>query len=316
MGYLDPAVLEWLMQGDPAIRWQVMRDLLDVPEELWQMERLKTAREGWGAAFLSHQAENGIWGGGVYSPKWISSTYTLLSLVEIGFPQDHPAARRGVEIILDHFFGLLGDIKFRTHLVKLDLCLVGMALELGTYFRLSDPRLDALPAFIIQTQMADGGWNCRLGRDKGVHHSSFHTTMNILDGIRQVLEMDGNSLETELRIAERRALELLLQHRLFRSSRTGEIISEKFLRFSYPERWFYSIHRALDYFQRAGVEPDERLKEAIEILLSKRLKEGTWPVQYRYAGLRYFDMEKTGHPSRWNTLRALRILKWWEGHTS
>lgn len=313
MSDFNLAVLEWLMQGDPAIRWQVMRDLLDAPEAEWQAERMKTAKEGWGSAFMSYQAEDGIWGGGVYSPKWVSSTYTLLGLVEIGLPQDQPSARRGVEIILDHFFGLPGDPKFKYHLERLDLCLVGMALELGTYFQLADPRLDALPAFVLQTQMADGGWNCRLGREKGVHHSSFHTTMNVLEGIRQVLEIGGNPLAAELRIAEGRALELLLQHRLFRSSRTGEMISEKFLHFSYPDRWFYNIYRALDYFQRAGAEPDKRLEEAVEILQSKRSKEGTWPVQYRHAGLRYFDMEKTGQPSRWNTLRALRILKWWEG---
>jgi hypothetical protein len=306
------SIVDWLMEGEPAIRWQVMRDLLDAPDAEWQAERQKTADQGWGAAFLSHQAEDGIWGGGVYSPKWISSTYTLLTLVEIGLPQNHPAARRGVEIILDDFFGLHGDPKFINHLERLDLCLVGMAAELGTYFQLKDARLEALPQHLLNTQMADGGWNCRLNRDKDVHHSSFHTTLNVLDGIRELVEQGSHPLAEQLRIAEGKALELLLEHRLFRSSRTGEIISERFLRFSHPNRWFYNIFRALEYFQRCGAARDERLSEAMDILKSKQMKEGGWPVQYRHSGLRYFDMEKTGKASRWNTLRALRILRWWE----
>ncbi len=312
MNLYQEQVIEWLMEGDPAIRWQVMRDLLHAPEAEWQAERQKTASQGWGAAFLSQQAEDGIWGGGVYSPKWISSTYTLLTLVEIGLPQDHPAAQRGTEVILDHFFGLPGDPKFPLHLERLDICLTGMALELGTYFHLSDPRLEALPGYLLKTQLADGGWNCRLGRDKGVHHSSFHTTLNVLEGIRQVLEQGSHPLQAELQAAEGRALELLLQHRLFRSSRTGEVISDHFLRLTHPCRWFYTIFRALDTFQRAGAARDLRLQESITILEERQLKDGTWPAQYRHAGLRYFDMEKTGKPSRWNTLRALRVLRWWE----
>ena len=307
----NPSVIEWLMEGDPAIRWQVMRDFLHSPDEEWQAERRKTASEGWGHNFLSYQAEDGIWGGGVYSPKWISSTYTLLTLVDIGLPGDHPAAQRGTTIILDHFFGLPGDAIFANRLGGLDLCLTGMALELGTYFHLVDPRLKALPGHLLKTQMADGGWNCRLGREE-IHHSSFHTTMNVLEGIREVLEKGGHPFQSELKMAEDRALDLLAEHRLFRSSRTGEIISEKFLRYTYPTRWFYTIFRALDYFARAGRNQDERLSEAMDLLNSKQLSDGTWPVQYRHSGLRYFDMERTGKPSRWNTLRALRIIKWWE----
>ena len=313
MNLYQEQVMEWLLQGDPAIRWQVLRDLLDAPEAEWGAERQKTASQGWGAAFLSHQAQDGLWGGGVYSPKWISSTYTLLSLAEIGLPQDQPAARRGLGIVLDAFFGPPGDARFNQRLAGLDLCITGMALRLGTYFQLADARFQELPPHLLKTQMADGGWNCRLGRDKDVHHSSFHTTLNVLEGIREVLETGNSPWQAELGQAEARALELLLQHRLYRSSRTGEVISEKFLRFSHPTRWFYTIFRALDTFQRAGAARDERLAEAIQILKAKQLKDGCWPVQYRHSGLRFFDMEKAGQPSRWNTLRALRILRWWEG---
>lgn len=313
MGPQEMQIMDWLMEGDPAIRWQVMRDLLHAPEAEWQVERQKTASEGWGAAFLSHQGQDDIWGGGVYSPKWISSTYTLLTLKEIGVPRETAACQRGLKVVMDQFFGPVNGANFARNLKHCDLCISGMFVGLGLYFRTGDERLGRLQEQVLETQLVDGGWNCRWNKE-AIHHSSFHTMLNILDGIRQWIEEGSSSLVEEAVSAEKKAMELLLQHGLFRSSQTGEVINRRFLLFSHPVRWYYDVFRALEYFQRAGAGQDERLAEAVEVLQSKRLKDGRWPVQNRHAGKQFFVMEKTGQPSRWNTLRALRILRWWEAH--
>lgn len=302
------------MEGDPAIRWQTMRDLLDLPEADWLAERRLTLQAGWGKRFLELQADDGSWGGGIYSPKWISTTYTLLMLCAIGIPREHLPARAAAELVLERMLGGVCDEVFMRNLATMDRCIVGMNLQLAAYFDIRDGRMDAMVENLLEERMPDGAWNCRKHRRPRPHHSSFHTTFNVLEGLREWLEsMPGHPLRGHVLEAERQALEFALQHRLYKSDKSGEVIHHNFTMLSYPHHWYYNVLRGLAYFARAGAPYDERLQDAIELLHSKRSPDGSWPAQHKYPGKSFFDMEKTGKPSRWNTLRAIRVLKWWEG---
>ena len=307
----DPAVLSWLLEGDPAIRWQVQRDLLGAPPARWLAERRTVARTGWGQRFLSLQEPSGTWGGGIYSPKWTSTTYTLLQLRDLGLPGTNRAARRGARLALDGLLGQPSAPQFAFRLEKLDLCVAGMALSLAAYFDIGQAVNQTLLAHVLEHQMADGGWNCRCKRERGVVHSSFHTTFNVLEGLQDQLDRGGQLDRAAIQAAQARACEFMLAHKLFRSDKTGAVISPHFLMYSYPPRWHYDVLRGLDYFQRVRAPRDARLGEAMALLLSKRRRDHTWPVQHRHAGREFFRMERAGQPSRWNTLRALRVLKWW-----
>ena len=304
--------IDWLMEGDPAIRWRTMRDLLDRPAEEWQPEQQRTLVEGWGALLLAQQDTNGLWGGGLYTPKWTSTTYTLLALRSIGIPRDTPPARRGARLVLDGMLGKTCDAAFLKRLAECDRCVVGMILNLVVYFGIEDERVEALIENLLAEKMPDGGWNCRRMRRPKPHHSSFNTTLNVLEGLRDVVELYPSHLNQPVEAAEKGALKFLLQHHLFLSDHTGEVIDPRFTFLAYPPRWHYDILRGLSYFARIAAPHDACLQPAIDLLNQRRRKDGLWPVLRKYAGKNYFDMEKMGGPSRWNTLRALRVLRWWE----
>ncbi|HEX9107746.1 MAG TPA: hypothetical protein VF832_10970, partial [Longimicrobiales bacterium] len=255
----------------------------------------------------------GGWGGGLYSPKWISTTYTLLTLRDLGLPGSHRAARQGALLLLEGMLGPAGDARFTRRLEQMDLCIVGMLLSLGARYRPRDPRLARLRAHALARQMADGGWNCEERKPEGVVHGSFHTTFNILDGLQDDLEQGTAAPAGPSLAARQRALDFMLDHRLFRSHRTGAVANPVFLKYSFPPRWHDDLLRGLDFFQRVRAARDPRLGGAIALLRQKRRADGTWPLQNRYSGRTFFEMEKPGQPSRWNTLRALRVLRWWEG---
>jgi hypothetical protein len=190
-----------------------------------------------------------------------------------------------------------------------ETCVTGMVLSILSYFQYDDDRLDTLAGHLLGEQMPDGGWNCR--RHSGATHSSVHTTISVLEGLR-FYELHRRHKVEAVRAAQSRGREFLLMHRLFRSDRTGEIIKPIFLRFSFPPRWHYDILRALDYFQAVNAPGDARLAEAIEIVRNSQGEDGRWSLQNSYRGKTYFALERVGAPSRWNTLRALRVLRWWE----
>jgi hypothetical protein len=305
------------MEGDAAIRWQTLRDLLDAPEAEWQAERQRTLESGWGAQLLARQDEAGMWGGGLYSPKWTSNTYTLLALIHIGIPPDCAAAQKGARLLLDRMLGATRDTAFQYKLKEMDRCIVGMFLQIASYFGIQDTRVDAIVDNLLQEVMPDGGWNCRKGRKMSArpepHHSSFHTTFSALDGLREYAERGGGDRREAVLGAEATARELMLTHHLYFSDHTGQVIRPDFTRLAYPYRWHYSFLRGLEYFARAGARRDPRLQEAIDLLNTKRGLDGMWPLEHRYEGLEFFRMERVGKPSRWVTLRALRVLRWWEG---
>ncbi len=310
--------IRWLLDGDPAIRWQTLRDLVEAGERTVERERNKVARDGWGARLLARQDPKGTWAGGrssdggLYSPKWTSTTYTMLMLRDFGLPADNRQGRKACKLLLDGGLQRDGGINYGIWAKwtrQSETCVTGMVLSILSYFEYEDPRLDTITAHLLEQQMPDGGWNCR--RPQGATHASVHTTISVLEGLR-FYELHRGRQVRAVRAAQRRGQEFLLVHRLFRSHRTGEIIKPLFTRFSFPPRWHYDILRALDYFQAAKAPCDRRLAEAIEIVRSSQREDGRWSLQHSYKGKTYFALERLGAPSRWNTLRALRVLKWWD----
>ncbi len=307
-------VIQWLLAGDPSIRWQVLRDLTGAAEGSVERERRKIARDGWGSDLLAKQDPDGKWAGGLssdgglYSPKWISTTYTMLLLRDFGLPPSNLQARKVCALLLNGGFQRDGGINYGWR-GRGETCISGMVTALLSYFRYDDERLDTIAAYLLKQQMPDGGWNCR--RDLGATHSSVHTTINVLEGLRSY-ELNRRLKVRAVRAAQRRGRDFLLAHKLFRSHRTGEIIKPDFIRLSFPPRWHYDILRALEYFQAVDAPRDPRLAEAVDLVRRARSEDGRWPLQHTYKGKTYFDLERLGEPSRWNTLRALRVLKWWD----
>jgi hypothetical protein len=307
------SAIDWLLEGDPAIRWQVLRDLVGAAEGTVERERRKIARAGWGVRLLARQDPAGSWAGrlssdgGLYSPKWVSTTYTMLLLRDFGLAATNRQARRACTLLLDQ--GLQRDGGINYGWSPSETCITGMVLSILSYFEYDDDRLGTLAEHLLGEQMPDGGWNCR--RRFGATHSSVHTTISVLEGLR-LYELHQRRKLRLVRAAQARGREFLLVHRLFRSHRTGEIIKPIFLKFSFPPRWHYDVLRALDYFQATGAPCDERLSEAIDIIRTTQRQDGRWTLHNRYRGKAWFEMERLAAPSRWNTLRALRVLNWWK----
>lgn len=306
---IDDSLLGWLLEGDPAVRWQVQRDLLDESPRVYEAERQRVAHEGWGARLLALQDPDGRWGGGLYGPKWISTTYTLLALRMLGLPADNPQAQAGCKLLLEQGLFPDGGINFSRHARYSETCITGMVLSILAHFHYPDPRLKTIASHLLGQQMADGGWNCE--SYKGATHSSFNTTLLVLEGLHLYEQIAPAETVPLLQSAQESGREFLLQHKLYRSHRTGEVVSPAMTRFPFPPRWQYDVLRALDYFQRVNAEVDERLHDAIALLLSKRKADGRWSAYRGPSGRIFFEMEKAGEPGRWNTLRALRVLRWW-----
>lgn len=301
----DRELIEWLLQGDTSIKYQTQRDLLD--KEAPEL-REKITSQGWGNKFLSKRKRNGRWTERFYQPKWISSHYTLLDLRNLCISPNNDLIRESVSIIAQEEKAEDGGINPAREIKNSDVCVNGMFLNYAAYFQLEEELLTSVIDFILSQKMEDGGFNCRSNRS-GAVHSSLHSTISILEGITEYEKNNYTYRLSELREAEKSAKEFILLHQLFLSDRTGEIIKKDFLRFPFPCRWKYDILRALDYFQYSNTEWDDRMLPAINILLKKRNKNKTWNVQAKYPGKIHFEMEKAGKPSRWNTLRAMRVLR-------
>lgn len=298
-------VMEWLLDADPAIRWQVKRDLLRERKSSWQAEQARVAREGWGARLLAERGSDGQWARGLYTPKWTSTTYTLLELRRLGLPGDHPAAVASASLLLERSVWRRGPRSDYW-----EACVAGFALSLGSWFAADSDAREALLAEVLDAQMPDGGWNCR--RPRGATHSSFHTTINVLEGLRDYVAA-GGPCRKQVQAAEARAQEFFCQHQLYRSHRTGHVVDEKMTRTPFPPRWRHDVLRTLDYFRAAGAAPDPRLGDPIALIERKQSSDGRWPQERGQSGKAWLPLETVGKPSRWNTLRALRVLRWWSG---
>ncbi len=304
-------IIDWLLKGDVSIQYQVHRDLLcsSVAKQKHLQKRIKT--EGWGARFLKRQNDDGHWGMTFYQPKWTSTHYTLLDLKNLGIPPTNRQARRAIQMIFDEVIGSDGGVNYlRSPKAKekdSDVCVNGMFVNFASYFGMTNPQLYGIIDLLLSLQVKNGGWNCEWFH--GATHSSLHTTISVLEGLLEFRRAENDYRKKEIQKAEKRAIEFILEHQLCKSHRTGAIIDKKMLMLSYPCRWRYDILRALDYFQAGRIPFDERMRFAVEVLLKKQRRDGKWPVQNKHPGQVHFDMEKAGLPSRWNTLRALRVLK-------
>ncbi|XEC97510.1 hypothetical protein AB6A23_13705 [Paenibacillus tarimensis] len=297
------AVIKWLLDSDPSIRWQVMRDLTEEPDEVVAAERSRVASEGWGARLLALQAPEGHWGAEADPWPWKGTIYALVLLKDLGLDPSGEEARRAIGLLRDRitWWPLDGRPFFDG---ETEPCINGRILAAGAYFgEASDRLLDRL----LSEQLEDGGWNCEAPQSR---RSSFHSTICVLEGLLEYEKTKGaTAAVTEARV---RAQEYLLERRMFRSLSFGEVIDRNWTRFSFPPTWHYDVLRGLDYLRSAGVEPDERVTEAVELVAKKQHQNGRWPLQNPHPDQVHFDMEEdAGKASRWNTLRCLRVLDWY-----
>ncbi|MFN7436250.1 MAG: hypothetical protein ACK5SJ_07390 [Bacteroidota bacterium] len=303
-------IISWLLEGDVSIQYQTHRDLLDTDKPNL---RKKIESEGWGLQFLSYRQQNGHWGRGFYQPKWTSSHYTLLDLKNLNIPTNNKSIRETLNIIFENEKGADGGILPIGTIKKSDVCVNGMVLNYSSYFHTKEELLKSIVDFLLSEEMSDGGFNCQSNR-KGAVHSSLHSTLSVLEGISEY-ERNGYSYRlNELKNAKLKSQEFILMHRLFRSERTGDVINPNFLKLYYPSRWYYDILKALDYFRVSKVKYDKRMDDAINVILEKRTVDGQWKLASKHPGQTHFEMEKSGKPSRWNTLRVLRVLRHFNIH--
>lgn len=297
-------MIRWLLDSDPSIRWQVMRDLTREPDEQVAAERRRVATEGWGAQLLALQGPDGQWGGSIFPAKWASTFYALLLLRDMGLDPASEPARKAVGLVRDKVTWGPEHDNSPFFEGEVEPCINGRVLALGGYFGYAS---DRLADRLLSEQLEDGGWNCEAPPSR---RSSFHTTICVLEGLLAYEKARGTVPEvTQARL---RAQEYLLERRMFRRLSTGEVINRDWTRFTFPPTWHYDVLRGLDYLRSAGVEPDERVVEAVALVAKKQHQNGRWPLQNPHIDQVNFVMEgPAGTASRWNTLRALRVLNWY-----
>ena len=300
---LNQELVAWLLTGDVSIQYQTKRDLLE--HDLPDLQR-RIAMEGWGAAYLSCRNPDGSWGRAFYQPKWTSTHYTLLDLKTLAISPAEPLIRATLGQA-GQWKGPDGGINPTGTVKNSDVCINGMFLNYACYFRVPPELLVSVVDFVLEQQMVDGGFNCQRNRS-GARHSSLHSTLSVLEGILEYTLRGYAYRAAELQQVAAASREFILQHRLYKSDRTGEIIRRDFLHLAFPPRWKYNILRALDYFQAAGAPWDERMADAIDVLQAKRKADGRWLTEAAHPGEMHLVMETPRQPSRWYTLLALRVI--------
>jgi hypothetical protein len=299
-----PAHLKWLLDSDPSIRWQVMRDLTGEAPNAIAAERARVATEGWGAQLLALQSAAGNWGGPKEDRGLLITLYSLVVLKDLGLDPASKQARKMIDRVDKRLVFKPLDNRPFLH-GETEPCINGRILGLGSYFK--EPN-DALASQLLGEQLEDGGWNCEAPKSR---RSSFHTTICVLEGLLDYERAGRRSAAVTK--ARKRAENYLLERRMFRSLRTGEVVNKRWLRFSFPTFWHYDVLRGLDYLRNAGIKPDRRVSEAIEIVMKRRHQNGRWPLNLLHREHIPLEMETgVGSASRWNTLHALRVLRWYE----
>ena len=309
-------MIQWLLDSDPSIRWQVMSDLTGAPADEIAAERAKVATEGWGAQLLALQSPDGRWGGAAWNHGWDSTMHVLMLLREMGLDPAGDAAQRALALVRDRVTWRgcgppeCDDNPFFDG--ELEPCINGQVGAVGAYF---GQDVSGIVQRLLGEQLPDGGWNCEAAN--GSTRSSFNTTICVLEALLEYEQAGGAT--PEVTAARLRGQEYLLERRLFRRRSTGEVIVDRkggaaWTHFAFPTWWHYDVLRGLEYLRRAGVTPDQRVAEAIELVASKRDSDGRWPLEVRYPGRMPIEIDAgVGQPSRWITLRALRVLDWYSG---
>lgn len=315
----DQGVTDWLLDADPAVRWQTLRDLLDAPDAEWRAERATVETEGWGAELLSHQDADGQWAGGAFIPAgfawerfrtegqpWISTCWVLTELRDLGLDPASAAARRTVRLVGENSRWDHDNQPYWEG--EVEECINGRTVAQGAYFGVD---VSPIVERLLSEQMADGGWNCE--RERGSVRSSFDSTLNVLEGLLQYEQATDDHRTAPARAAGE---EYLLKRRLMYRLSTGELVDPEYLQPVFPPRWQFSILRALDYFraaaQHTGAPPDPRLRDAVGTLRSARRDDGTWAAERRHRGAAWITYDDVGTPSPWLTLQATRVLRWWD----
>lgn len=306
----NDSTIEWLLDSDPAIRWQALRDLTNALDEEVTAERAKVAIEGWGAQLLADQGADGYWGAGDAHPEWVSLR-ALLLLHDLGLDPTSEEARRAVACVRENvtWQGVLpqdaawhGKPFFAG---EVEPCINGRVVAVGAYF---GEDVQGIVDRLLGEQMADGGWNCE--QERGSTRGSFHTTICVLEGLLEYERATGGS--PAMTAARTRGQEYLLERRMLRHLSSGEVIDPTWTQFAFPTGYHYDVLRGLEYLRRAGIRPDARLAEAIDLVASKRDAHGRWPLENVQADELEAEPDVAeGQPSRWNTLRALRVLNWY-----
>ncbi len=311
----DASVIDWLLASDPSIRWQTLSDLIGAPAEEVAAERARVASEGAGARLLALQGADGAWAGAAWNRGWDSTMHVLSLLREMGLDPASEEARRAVGLVRDRvrwqgwdWDGTWRGLDFEGipfFAGEVEPCINGQVAASGAYFGQDVGRIiDRL----LREQLPDGGWNCEAAN--GSTRSSFNTTICVLEALLEY-ELAGGQ-KAGLTEARLRGQEYLLERRLFRRKTTGEVIDPAWLRFSFPNWWHYDVLRGLEYLRRAGASPDERVAEAIDLVQSKRGADGRWLLEHQHPGKMPVDLDEVeDRPSRWITLRALRVLDWY-----
>ena len=299
----DDPVLEWLLDSDPAIRWQVLRDLTDTPAASVASERARVASEGWGPLLLDRQHPDGHWGDGITTPLWWSNMYTLVFLRDLGIDPASERARTAIDRVRGSVTWGPGFGNSPFFAGEVEPCINGRVVALGAYFGV---RSDTLVDRLLSEQLADGGWNCEA--ERGSVRSSFHTTICVLEGLLAFEQAYGAS--PPVTNARKRGQEYLLERRLLRRLSTGEIIEPAWTQLAFPSLWHYDVLRSLDHLRASGVQ-DARVEEAIAIVAKRRQGDGRWLLDVRHKNTLYEELAgPLGAANRWITLRALRVLDW------
>jgi hypothetical protein len=316
-------VIDWLLASDPAIRWQTLRDLADAPVDAVAAARARVTTEGWGARLLDLQGADGLWEGGTLFPgrdgqplpwsredgqPWNATAYSLVMLVDLGVDAGNPRVARAVDLVRANARWEHDGQPFFEG--EVEPCINGMVVSLGAAFGVD---VAGVVDRLVAEQLEDGGWNCEA--ENGSVRASFHTTIRVLEGLLAWEQAAGGSAEptstAAVTAARRRGEAYLLGRRLLRRMTTGEIVDPAFLDFAFPTRWHYDALRGLDYFRSTGDPPDPRAAEALDLVRSKRRPDGTWLLDRTWKGAIHFPVDGgVGQPGHWNTLRALRVLRW------
>ena len=303
-------VTAWLLDSDPALRWQVL-DHLGESADVVAAERARVATEGWGAELLSRQGADGQWDGGTYFPgdpaaaqepgqPWTATAWTLYLLRQFGLPPDSPQAQDAVARVAEHSRWEHAGQRFFDG--EVEPCINGMALAVGAYF---GQDVTGLADRLLDEPLADGGWNCEA--ERGSVRSSFHSTIAVVEGLAEFERHTGDERSLAAREAGE---EYLLHRRLLRRASTGEVVDEDFPRAAFPPYWTFDVLRALDHLRATGAPVDDRCAEALDVVRAARAPDGRWPQQRVLPGRVHLPTDPVGEPSRWNTLRSLRVLAW------